>query len=74
MKPSEVIIGPVRRFVKAIEVATWLAFERLAKAILTRSFRHVTPAQRHRRAAHSDALHKAPIIQYRARISIGDRN
>lgn len=63
-----------RHFCKVPEIATWLALERLAKAILARSFRHVTPAQRHRRAVHSDALHKAPIIQYRAWISTADRN
>jgi hypothetical protein len=62
------------KIVKAAEVKFWLALERLAKTILARSFQHVTPAQRHRRAAHSDALHKAPIVQYRAWISTADRN
>jgi len=72
VKPSEVIIGPARRFVKAIEVIAWLALERLAKAILARSWRHVTPAERHKRAVHSEAWRKCAIVRCSPRLPFRD--
>ena len=53
------------KIVKVAEVNFWLALERLALRILARSWRHVTPAQRHARAVHSEAWRKLTIIPIR---------
>ena len=74
MKPSEVIIGPVRRFVKGASTLYWQALDRCAKWVLAHPSRKVRAAQRRRGPVHTEAHKKAPVQRYRAWISTADRN
>jgi len=86
------IIGRWRAFVKGLQARFWLARERRALQTLAESWRHIDAAERYhalvrsmRPPAHSDALHKAPIVRiappeprrcqrFRAWVSSADRN
>lgn len=65
MKLVNTMMGHACQFCKAANVRLWLALERLALRVLARSWRHVTPADRHRRAVHSEAWRKLTIIPIR---------
>jgi hypothetical protein len=58
----------------ALRIRFWLLLERLAKWVLGHSWRHVTPADRPRRAVHSEAYKRCVIVRCRAWISTADRN
>jgi hypothetical protein len=92
MKLSDIIIGPLWATVKRLRSCYWLRRERRALRTLAESWKHITPAARYqqiarsmRPPAHSDALHKATIVQVpppeprrcqrlRAWVSTADRN
>lgn len=61
------------RLLRAVDGWLWLRLELLAKWILTHSGRHVMPAQRHRKAVHSEAWCKGSIVfvphQFRGTLS-----
>jgi hypothetical protein len=65
LKLSITIIVRWHAFVKGVRARFWLARERRALRVLARSWRYVTPTQRHRRAAHSEAYRKLTIIPIR---------
>jgi hypothetical protein len=65
MKLVNTMMGQSRQIVKGAEIKAWLALERLALRVLAHSWRHVTPAQRHARAVHSEAWRKLTIIPIR---------
>ena len=74
MKLSNTTLAAVRRFVKRLDSALWLWLERLAKAVLARSYQHVTLAARHR-VVHSEAYRKGAVVpSVRAWHSTADRN
>jgi hypothetical protein len=92
MKLVETILRRARAIVKARRARRWLRRERRALETLAESWRHISAAERYhalvrsmRPPAHSDALHKAPIVQVpppeprrcerlRAWVSTADRN
>ena len=74
MKPSEVIIGSARRFVKGADTLYWQALDRCAKWVLAHPSRKVRAAQRRRGPVHTEAYRKATLQRYRAWISSADRN
>lgn len=59
---SDTILGPVRAMVKRVEVRWWLWRERRAWRTLSRSWRHITPQQRHKRPAKSEAYKHIAFI------------
>lgn len=73
MKLLNLIVGVGRQALKLVDGWLWLRLELLAKWILTHSGRHVMPAQRHRKAVHSEAWCKGVIVciprQFRGTLS-----
>jgi hypothetical protein len=62
MKVLNWIVEHAWRLGRAVDGWFWLGLERLAKWILRHSGRHVMPAQRHRKVAHSEAWCKGSVI------------
>ena len=57
----------MKNLLQRLNVRFWLWLEARALAVLSKSWRHVTPAERHVKPRHSEAWRKAPVFVPRIR-------